>query len=144
MAQPVQEERGVARRRVDAVVDGELDQCERRAPLARVLDAMRAQHVLNNAVDTFSLTIRLRVVSCRHVQRASNKTEELAPEVARETWVTVTHESQWETVVTENVLEEQFGCLATSDACAHWRQAHGLAEAAHEHDNASVLMCVRR
>lgn len=58
--------------------------------------------------------------------------------MSRETWITVTHESQRQTVVPEHVLEEQLGRLAPGDVRTHRRKAHSFAESAHKDNDACV------
>ena len=75
MAHTVQVERGKARRRMNTVVDGELDHRKRGAPRRGRRRTQTAEDVLNHAVGTLGLTVGLWMVLGRHIQLGAQQTK---------------------------------------------------------------------
>jgi len=104
MAQAINNEGRAARRRMNGVVHGELDVGEHRAPRLRRISTRTAEDVLQNAVDAFSLAIRLRMIGRRHGKSRAETSEQLAPEASHEYRIAVRDNRLRKPVGFEHVL----------------------------------------
>jgi hypothetical protein len=95
------------------IVECKLNERQQRAPRARVLGAMRAEDVLNHAIDPLSLAIRLWVIRGGHRQTGAQKAEQFTPEGTGEPRISIAYDRGWHSVQTEYMLNEQCRALST-------------------------------
>jgi hypothetical protein len=89
-------------------------------------------------VVALGLAIGLRVARGTHVQLGLGQGEEGFPEVGREARIAVADERARNSVVGENVVEEQISDTFSGDVGRGGDRNHHLGQAINEHDNGVV------
>jgi hypothetical protein len=76
-------------------------------PLVWFVVDKRAQVLLQNSIQNFSLPVGLRVVRGAHSEFGTTKTEEFSPKVTNENWISVRDKASWNAVVFANYIQEE-------------------------------------
>ena len=110
---------GKTRRRVHCIIQREFHLRELSAPLRWLIHTNTAKHIFQNTVDPFGLTIRLRMIRCRHIQSSSHQPKEMLPEGRNETRVPITHKRLRESMMSKHMINEELGRLRSRNTSAN-------------------------
>ena len=87
---------------MNSVVQRKLNDREHRAPSLRRLGTNTAKNIADDAINSLSLNIGLRMVRCGHVQSRAKHLEDGSPKLTREARVAIRDDFQWHPVLTKH------------------------------------------
>src|SRR6476661_10333775 len=109
-------------------------------PIRLVRSNVMTQHVFQNAICTFSMTIRLGVKRSTHTLLRPNHTHHFFHECTSETWIPVGHHFPGHSMQTPNVPDKQLSHLL-SCATRHRRyKMYHLGKTINKHNDSIMLV----
>jgi hypothetical protein len=125
------------------VVESELNNRKEVAPMLKTM-SIGAEDFLQNAINAFGLTIRLRVVSRGHAKACPQLTKHIRPKVRSESRISIRDDLDRHPMESKHCLHEEtstaFGCNRLGDRS----KMNHLTEAVHEYDDSVVSIRVFR
>ena len=98
-------------------------------------------HVSNSS---FCLSVRLWMVSCRHLQVSAEQSEKRAPKSRSKLGITVGNDGSWHAVVLEHLSIEEFGNLRCCVLLLARNEVRPLGELVHDDEYGVVAVARRR
>ena len=86
---------------MNSVVQRKLNNREHGAPTLRHISANTAQNVINDAINTLSLPIGLRMIRCGHAHKGVEHLEDGLPKLASEAGISIRDNYHWQTMLSK-------------------------------------------
>ena len=99
---------------MNSVVQRKLNDREHRAPSRRQLSTNTLKNIADDAINSLSLTVGVRMIRSGHVQSRAKYLEDGSPKFAGEARVAIRDDCQWQPVLTTHTMDKQHGCTFSS------------------------------
>ena len=121
MGETVYVERGVACRGMNSVVQRKFNNREHGASTHRRISANTAQNIINDAINTLSLTIGLRMILYGHVQTGAEHLEDGLPKLPREAGISIRDNYHWKAMLSKHTVDKHLRCTFGINRVRHCR-----------------------